>query len=64
LPALRALIKARDCQPIVPLGLNLKPVHQERYEEVRRWRRELRWGDSCTVVPGVAVQLPPQQKHK
>lgn len=22
------------------LGLNLKPAHQERYEEVRRWRRE------------------------
>jgi hypothetical protein len=27
-------------EPYILLGLNLKPVHQERYEEVRRWRRE------------------------
>lgn len=40
LPALRVLLQARDHQPIMPLGLNLKPVHRERYEEVRRWRRE------------------------
>jgi len=26
--------------PELVLGLNLKPAHQERYEEVRRWRRE------------------------
>jgi hypothetical protein len=41
LPALRALTEARDRQPFVPLGLNLKPVHRERYEQVRRWRREM-----------------------
>ena len=23
---------------------------------------EFRWGDSCTVAPGVAVQLPPQRE--
>jgi len=46
-----------------PFGLNLKPVHRERYEEVRRWRRELRWSEGYTVAPGVAVQLPPQQPH-
>jgi transcriptional regulator with XRE-family HTH domain len=40
LPALRALMEARDRLPFTPLGLNLKPAHQERYEEVRRWRRE------------------------
>jgi hypothetical protein len=34
------MIQADVRQPIVPLGLNLKPVHRERYEEVRRWRRE------------------------
>jgi hypothetical protein len=44
----------------VPLGLNLKPVHRERYEEVRRWRREQCWGNNYTVAPGVAVQLPAQ----
>jgi transcriptional regulator with XRE-family HTH domain len=40
LPALRALVEGRDRQPFVPLGLNLKPGHRERYEEVRRRRQE------------------------
>ncbi len=40
LPGIRALIRANAFQPFTLLGLNLKPVHQERYEEVRRWRRE------------------------
>jgi hypothetical protein len=35
---LRALVKTRARRPNVLLGLNLKPVHRERYEEVRRWR--------------------------
>jgi hypothetical protein len=30
---------------IAPLGLDLKSVHRERYEEVRRWRRERGIGD-------------------
>jgi transcriptional regulator with XRE-family HTH domain len=38
LPDIRALIRANAYQPFMPLGLNLKPVHQQRYEEVRRWR--------------------------
>ena len=48
MPALRAISMARLHQAIAPLGLNLKPVHQERYEEVRRWRRELHCGNSFT----------------
>ncbi len=40
MPALRASMLARLHQQIGPLGLGLKPVHHERYEEVRRWRRE------------------------
>ncbi len=34
--------KLRQHQPVVdgPIGLNLKPEHQARYAEVRRWRRE------------------------
>jgi hypothetical protein len=40
LPELRALTRANAFQPFTPIGLNLKPAHQERYEEVRRWRRE------------------------
>ena len=39
-PNLRALTRANARQPFTPIGLNLKPAHQERYEEVRRWRRE------------------------
>jgi hypothetical protein len=31
---IRAIVR----QPFTLLGLNLKPVHQQRYEEVRRWR--------------------------
>jgi hypothetical protein len=45
LPALRALTEVRDRQPIVLLGLNLKPAHRERYEEVRRRRSEMRWSE-------------------
>ena len=44
LPNKRALIQANAFQPFTPIGLNLKPVHQQRYEEERRWRRELREG--------------------
>ena len=40
LPGIRVLIRANAFQPFTPIGLNLKPVHQQRYEEVRRWRRE------------------------
>jgi len=50
MPALRTVSLARMQSRIEPLGLNLKPVHHERYQEVRRWRRELRWGDSSTVA--------------
>jgi hypothetical protein len=50
-PGLRSLMQGNARQPIVPLGLNLKPVHHERYEEVRRWRRELRWSGSSTAAP-------------
>jgi ribonuclease HI len=28
----------------------------------RAWEVLARWGDSCTVTPGVAVQLPPQRQ--
>jgi hypothetical protein len=41
LPGIRALIRANAFQPFTPIGLNLKPVHQQRYEEVRRWRMAL-----------------------
>jgi transcriptional regulator with XRE-family HTH domain len=33
-----ALCEARRC--LAPLGLDLKPRHQARYAQVRRWRRE------------------------
>jgi hypothetical protein len=38
LSGIRALIRMNAFQPFTPIGLNLKPVHQQRYEEVRRWR--------------------------
>jgi hypothetical protein len=57
LPAIRALIRANALQPFTLLGLNLKPVHQERYEEVRRWRREQHWGDGNAVTQGGAVPV-------
>jgi hypothetical protein len=60
---LRALVKTRARQPVVLLGLNLKPVHRERYEEVRRWRRKFSRSNNSTVAPGVAVQMTPQQMH-
>jgi hypothetical protein len=41
LPDARAVTRANAFQPFTPIGLNLKPVHQQRYEEVRRWRRAL-----------------------
>jgi hypothetical protein len=53
LPALRTLTEVRDRQPFVLLGLNLKPAHQERYEEVRRWRREMR----CSKEPHCGDEL-------
>jgi hypothetical protein len=56
-------LRANVDQPIVTLGLNLKPVHRERYEEVRRWRRELRWSEGNTAVTGATVQLSHQQPH-
>jgi transcriptional regulator with XRE-family HTH domain len=40
MPALRATMLARMRQRVEPLGLNLKSAHHQRYEEVRRWRRE------------------------
>jgi hypothetical protein len=39
-PDLRALTRTNARQPFTPIGLNLKPAHRERYEQVRRWRRE------------------------
>jgi hypothetical protein len=43
------LIRANAFQPFTPIGLNLKPVHQQRYEEVRRWRREQQEGSGFGV---------------
>jgi hypothetical protein len=44
LPKGEGAFRANAFQPFTPIGLNLKPVHQQRYEEVRRWRREQREG--------------------
>jgi hypothetical protein len=55
--ALRELIQSRARQPSVFLGLNLKPVHHARYEEVRRWRREFSRSNKSTITPGVAGQM-------
>ena len=49
LPDIRALIRTNAFQPFTPIGLNLKPVHQQRYEEVRRWRREQQEGSGFGV---------------
>ncbi|MGW8256524.1 MAG: hypothetical protein ACWGMZ_03465 [Thermoguttaceae bacterium] len=51
-PELRAVLLARMRQPIVPLGMNLKPAHQQRYEEVRRWRREARLRERQIAISG------------
>jgi transcriptional regulator with XRE-family HTH domain len=48
-PELRASMEARRRQGFVALGLNLKPAHQERYEEVRRLRREQEKGSAVSV---------------
>ena len=56
LPELRALTRANARQRFTPIGLNLKPAHQERYEEVRRWRREQAKG-SGFGVQGVGFEI-------
>jgi transcriptional regulator with XRE-family HTH domain len=64
MPALREQKLARLMQQIAPLGLNLKPVHQQRYEEVRRWRRLYALADKQPVSlfrHGQAAGYPPDR---
>jgi len=58
LVALWAVLAAEELWAWRPL---LWPRLRRGSSPATRSERRLRWGDSCTVAPEVAVQLPPQQ---
>ena len=64
LPAIRALIRANAFQPFTPIGLNLKPVHQQRYEEVRRWRVALAEPVALTQRVALAEPVAPKREQR